>query len=111
MLGALLVLVATVIGGAFDRPILGDSEIVELLCGNVDVEGAGVGGRTHESPSVDGAVTTSSAFSSQGQQQKHGERRRAGGGQSAGSRSKQHPWVAGVAFVLAWITGTGVCSP
>jgi len=33
MLGALLVLVATVIGGAFGRPILGDSEIVELLCG------------------------------------------------------------------------------
>jgi len=33
MLGALLVLVGTVIGGAFGRPILGDSEIVELLCG------------------------------------------------------------------------------
>jgi TRAP-type C4-dicarboxylate transport system permease small subunit len=32
MLGALLVLVGTVIGGAFGRPILGDSEIVEFLC-------------------------------------------------------------------------------
>ena len=30
---AMLVLVATVIGGAFGRPILGDSEIVELLVG------------------------------------------------------------------------------
>jgi TRAP-type C4-dicarboxylate transport system permease small subunit len=29
----MLVLVATVIGGAFGRPILGDSELVELLCG------------------------------------------------------------------------------
>jgi TRAP-type C4-dicarboxylate transport system permease small subunit len=33
MLGALLVLVATVIGGLFGRPSLGDAEIVELLCG------------------------------------------------------------------------------
>ena len=29
----MLVLVATVVGGAFGRPILGDSEIVELLVG------------------------------------------------------------------------------
>lgn len=33
MLAAMLVLVATVIGGAFGRPLLGDSEIVELLVG------------------------------------------------------------------------------
>ena len=33
MLGALFVLVATVIGAAFGSPILGDSEIVELLVG------------------------------------------------------------------------------
>jgi TRAP-type C4-dicarboxylate transport system permease small subunit len=33
MLAAMLVLVATVIGGAFGRPILGDSELVELLIG------------------------------------------------------------------------------
>lgn len=33
MLAAMVVLVATVIGGAFGRPILGDSEIVELLVG------------------------------------------------------------------------------
>jgi len=33
MLAAMLVLVATVVGGVFGRPILGDSEIVELLVG------------------------------------------------------------------------------
>lgn len=33
LLGAMLVLVATVAGGAFGRPLLGDSEIVELLVG------------------------------------------------------------------------------
>lgn len=33
MLAAMLVLVATVAGGAFGRPILGDSELVELLVG------------------------------------------------------------------------------
>lgn len=33
MLAAMLVLVATVIGGVFGKPILGDSEIVELLVG------------------------------------------------------------------------------
>lgn len=33
MLAAMLVLVATVIGGAFGHPILGDSELVELLIG------------------------------------------------------------------------------
>jgi len=33
MLAAMLVLVATVVGGTFGQPILGDSEIVELLVG------------------------------------------------------------------------------
>jgi TRAP-type C4-dicarboxylate transport system permease small subunit len=33
LLGALAVLVITVIGGAFGKPLLGDSELVELLCG------------------------------------------------------------------------------
>jgi TRAP-type C4-dicarboxylate transport system permease small subunit len=33
MLAAMLVLVGTVIGGAFGNPILGDSELVELLVG------------------------------------------------------------------------------
>jgi TRAP-type C4-dicarboxylate transport system permease small subunit len=33
MLAAMLVLIATVIGGAFGKPILGDSELVELLVG------------------------------------------------------------------------------
>ena len=33
LLGALAVLVVTVIGGAIGRPLLGDSELVELLCG------------------------------------------------------------------------------
>lgn len=33
MLAAMLVLVATVAGGAFGRPLLGDSELVELLVG------------------------------------------------------------------------------
>lgn len=33
LLTALAVLVVTVIGGAFGRPLLGDSELVELLCG------------------------------------------------------------------------------
>ena len=33
MLAAMLVLVVTVIGGAFGSPLLGDSEIVELLVG------------------------------------------------------------------------------
>lgn len=33
LLAAMLVLVATVVGGAFGRPLLGDSELVELLVG------------------------------------------------------------------------------
>jgi TRAP-type C4-dicarboxylate transport system permease small subunit len=33
MLGAMLVLIATVVGGAFGSPLLGDSELVELLVG------------------------------------------------------------------------------
>jgi TRAP-type C4-dicarboxylate transport system permease small subunit len=33
LLAAMLVLVATVVGGAFGRPILGDSELIELLSG------------------------------------------------------------------------------
>lgn len=33
LLAAMAVLVATVIGGAFGRPLLGDSELVEFLCG------------------------------------------------------------------------------
>lgn len=33
LLGALAVLVITVIGAAFGKPLLGDSELVELLCG------------------------------------------------------------------------------
>jgi TRAP-type C4-dicarboxylate transport system permease small subunit len=33
LLGALAILVVTVVGGAFGRPLLGDSELVELLCG------------------------------------------------------------------------------
>jgi TRAP-type C4-dicarboxylate transport system permease small subunit len=33
LLGALAILVITVAGGAFGRPLLGDSELVELLCG------------------------------------------------------------------------------
>jgi len=33
LLAALAVLVITVVGGAFGRPLLGDSELVELLCG------------------------------------------------------------------------------
>jgi TRAP-type C4-dicarboxylate transport system permease small subunit len=32
LLGATAVLVATVIGGAFGRPLLGDSELVEFFC-------------------------------------------------------------------------------
>jgi TRAP-type C4-dicarboxylate transport system permease small subunit len=33
LLGAMLAMIATVVGGAFGRPLLGDSEIVELLGG------------------------------------------------------------------------------
>jgi len=33
LLGAMLVLLATVVGGAFGSPLLGDSELVELLVG------------------------------------------------------------------------------
>ena len=33
LLGAMLTMIATVVGGAFNRPLLGDSEIVELLGG------------------------------------------------------------------------------
>jgi TRAP-type C4-dicarboxylate transport system permease small subunit len=33
LLGALVVLVVTVAGSAFGKPLLGDSELVELLCG------------------------------------------------------------------------------
>lgn len=33
LLCAMAVLVVTVVGGAFNRPLLGDSELVELLCG------------------------------------------------------------------------------
>ena len=33
LLGALAVLVTTVTGSAFGKPLLGDSELVELLCG------------------------------------------------------------------------------
>jgi TRAP-type C4-dicarboxylate transport system permease small subunit len=33
LLAAMAVLVVTVIGGAFGKPLLGDSELVEFLCG------------------------------------------------------------------------------